>query len=63
MGTREKLRATAHQEHFLYLLAELERIVKPAAPSWDAAAALVVQKRLESLVAAVRQGAAKVEDR
>ena len=60
---KERISAAVYQEHVLYLLAELERSVKKAAPFWDAGTALAVRRRLDSVVSLVRHQSEKADDK
>jgi hypothetical protein len=51
-----------HHENFLYLLAELELVVGSGKIEWSAASAVLAQRRLDRLAAAMHQLASQLEN-
>jgi hypothetical protein len=59
---KEQITAAFYQEYVLYLLDELERSVKKAAPFWDAGTADAARRRLDRVGSLVRQVSEKGDD-
>jgi hypothetical protein len=51
-----------HHENFFYLLTELELIVGSGKIEWSAASAVLAQRRLDKLTAAVHQLVSQLEN-